>query len=162
MSWWKFSGGAVRFLSRLVDVVTADSAGRCWTRAALLFMGSAALAAAALGTIVGAEVAVTGGSLSTVTSALHGVEIELWNSAARDGPAARALYGLMHWAILLTIFIADAGARAGFALPVLGYVAEGAQLLLLAGFASAWLNCLEALRLVYWRPDDPGDGGEPA
>lgn len=81
------------------------------------------------GIAVGAQASVAGDSVSSVLSIVGTTRFELWMDFARSGTLSRVVFGLIYPIIAGMFTILSLGIKLGHAVPQLGYVVEGLNLL---------------------------------
>lgn len=85
-----------------------------------LFLGSV---------VLGASTTLTGESLQSVLTAINAARFELWMDMAQQDPLTRSVFGVMYPLVALAWTAGMVGVRLGYAVPELGYLIEGVNLL---------------------------------
>lgn len=139
-------------LARGADAITGQTPRRCAFYAIICFFGFLVVPMVVTGFIAGAAAAYQGESLNSLLSGIRAIEVDVWTEMGTANPAARAVWGLAHWMVVLVVGLTSAAATVGYAVPspALADVVGSVGSVVVAGIVLVGvMNVLEAAVLAY-------------
>ena len=103
-----------------------------------------------MGVVLGASVAVDGGSISETTADVGGTELEIWENQMEDSRLERVVYGLFHWYVVLVQLVAIGGLKLGYVVPTLGYLMEYSGIVIYSLIGLAALQITRLIEFAYF------------
>lgn len=130
--------------------LTADNLRWAAWGLVLIFVILTLVAGFFMGVVLGASVAVDGGSISETTADVGGTELEIWENQMEDSRLERVVYGLFHWYVVLVQLVAIGGLKLGYVVPTLGYLMEYSGIVIYSLIGLAALQITRLIEFAYF------------